>query len=295
MVKELYQSSEAFEVAPQSYYSKLLRQLLQEPAAVVSIAILAIIIGGAIFAPLLTNHSPIEGNIANRLLPPGAEGFWLGTDEQGRDMLTRLLYGGRLSLTIGVIPVVAATIIGTMIGAVAGYVRGFVGAALMRVMDMSYAFPAILLAIGITAALGPGISNSMIAIALVLIPPISRVAESATLQVTVQEYMQAARLSGASTAQIIIYQLLPNIISPVFVYASGLVGLSIVIGSGLSFLGLGAAPPAPEWGYMLNTLRDAIYAQPFVVVLPGLMIFLTSVAFNILSDNLHDLFGSKSL
>lgn len=279
--------------APQSYWAEVARRLLRDRVAVAALLVLALIIGSSIAAPLLTPHSPIDGNIVDRLLPIGSPGHILGTDEQGRDVLTRLLYGGRLSLLTGIVPVLVATLLGLAVGAVAGYVGGPIGATLMRIMDMSYAFPAVLLAIAVAAALGPGVVNSIIAISIVFIPPISRVAESATRQVVSREYIEAARLSGAAPAQVIVEQLLPNIFSPIFIYASGLVGLSIVIASGLSFLGLGATPPTPEWGFMLNTMRGSIYVQPWVTVLPGLWIFITSIACNVLSDSLRDALDLK--
>jgi len=208
-------------------------------------------------------------------------------------MLTRLLYGDRLSLLTGMLPVIVSTVIGTVIGATAGYLSGPVGAVLMRTMDMLYAFPAIMLAIAISVSLGPGVTNSVLAISMVFIAPISRVAEAATRRVIVLEYIEAARLSGASMACILLSQVLPNIFNPIFVYASGLIGLSIVIASGLSFLGMGARPPVPEWGFMLNSLRGTIYVQPWVAALPGFLIFATSMSCNIMSDALRDALDIK--
>jgi peptide/nickel transport system permease protein len=283
------------ETAPRSYYREVLERIRRDPVAIGSTVILALIIGSAILAPLLSAYDPLQGSILERLLPVGSDNHLLGTDEQGRDMLARLLYGGQLSLMAGLTPVLIATAIGTVIGAVAAFSGGPVEAALMRTMDVSYAFPALLLAIGIAAALGPGLTSTIVAITIVLIPPVSRVALTATRQVVVQEYVQAASVAGASPRQIIQYQLLPNIASPIFVYTSGLVGLAIVSAAGLSFLGLGAAPPAPEWGAMLNTMRGSVYVAPDVVALPGLMIFVTSIAFNVLSDCLRDALDVKSV
>src|SRR5215210_1593985 len=255
-------------VAPRSYYGEVLRRLLRDQTALVAFAALLLIVGSALVAPAMTAHDPLTGDVAARLRPIGTPGHVLGTDEQGRDVLARLLYGGRLSLLAGIIPVAVATVLGTLVGAMAAYMGRTVGAVLMRVMDMSYAFPAILLAIAITASLGAGVTSSIIALSIVFIPPISRVAESATKHVMVQEYIEAGRISGASTLRVIADQVLPNIFSPIFVYASSLVGLSILIASGLSFIGLGSAPPTPEWGAMLNTMRGSIYNQPAVVALP---------------------------
>ncbi len=243
---------------------------------------------------MLTSYDPLVGDVTARLRGIGTPDHLLGTDEQGRDIWTRLLFGGRLSLLTGIVPVLGATVLGTTIGAIAGFRGGKVGTLLMRIMDMCYAFPSILLAIALVASLGPGVVNSIIALTIVYIPPISRVAESATRQIVVQEYVEAARISGANPLQIVVYQLLPNIFSPIFVYASGLVGLAIVAGSGLSYLGLGAAPPAPEWGAMLSSLQGSIYQQPWVVALPGVFIFLTSVASNVLSNSLRDALDVKA-
>ena len=280
-------------VAPRSYLTEVRTRFFHNRAGVSAVSMLVLLAVAAMVAPLLSPYDPLIGNATRRLLPIGSAGHLLGTDEQGRDMLTRLLYGGRLSLLNGMLPVIVATVIGTAIGATAGYLRGPVGAVLMRTMDMLYAFPAIMLAIAISASLGPGAKNSVLAISVVFIPPISRVAEAATRRVIFLEYIDAARLSGASTARILMSQVLPNIFNPIFVYASGLIGLSIVVASGLSFLGMGARPPVPEWGFMLNSLRGAIYVQPWVAALPGFLIFATSMSCNMMSDALRDALDIK--
>jgi peptide/nickel transport system permease protein len=280
------------EVQPHSYLAEVRTRFFRNKAGVAALAVLCFLGLAALVGPLFASN-PLVGQATQRLQPIGAAGHLLGTDELGRDMLSRLLSGGRISLITGFVPVLIATVIGTMIGATAGYMRGFVGSALMRTMDMFYALPAIMLAIAISASLGPGMKNSIIAIAAVFIPPMARVAESATRQVVHLEYIEAARASGASTLQILRHEILANIFNPIFVYASGLIGLSIVIASGLSFLGLGSAPPQPEWGYMLNSLRGAIYTQPWIAALPALLIFVTSMACNIVSDALRDALDIK--
>jgi peptide/nickel transport system permease protein len=295
LLASLEEHDQSAAVKPRSYYREVAERLRGDPVAIGSLAVVVLIFGTSIGAPWLTTYDPLQGSILDRLLPVGSEGHIFGTDEQGRDMLARLLYGGQLSLLAGIAPVVIGTAIGTIIGAVAAYFGGLVETLLMRVMDVSYAFPALLLAIGIAAALGPGMTSTIVAITIVLIPPVSRVALSATRQVVVQEYVEAANVAGASPRQIIQYQLLPNIASPIFVYTSGLIGLAIVSASGLSFLGLGSAPPSPEWGAMLNTMRGSVYVAPDVVALPGLMIFVTSIAFNVLSDCLRDALDVKSV
>jgi peptide/nickel transport system permease protein len=282
------------EVQARSFTREVLIRFLRQKIAIVASAVLVLLTAAAVAAPLLTDQDPLRGQVTQRLKPISTPGHIFGTDEQGRDMFARILYGGRISLFTGVAPVIIATLIGTAIGATAGYLGGWTSAGLMRTMDMFYAFPSLLLAIAISAALGPGVKNAIIAASIVFIAPISRVALAATRQEAAKEYIEAARLSGASTPQIIVQQLLANIFSTVFVYASGLVGLSILLAAGLSFLGLGARPPAPEWGYMLNSLRGAIYVQPWVAALPGLFIFVAAMSFNLLSDAINEALDIKS-
>lgn len=283
----------ADEVQARSFLREVLLRFVRQKTAIGAGAVLLVLVTASIAAPLLTSQDPLRGSVGQRLLPIGSPGHILGTDEQGRDMFTRILYGGRISLFTGVAPVLVATLIGTLIGATAGYLGGWVATVLMRTMDMFYAFPSLLLAIAISASLGPGVKNAIIAASIVFIAPISRVALAATRQEMGKEYIEAARLSGASTARVIGEQLLSNIFSTVFVYASGLVGLSILLAAGLSFLGLGARPPSPEWGYMLNSLRGAIYVQPWVAALPGLFIFAAAMSFNLLSDAINEALDIK--
>jgi peptide/nickel transport system permease protein len=273
---------------PRSFFDEAAARFLRNKTGLLALAVLMLLTLSAVFAPLLAHQNPIAGAASQRLLPVGSPGHLLGTDEQGRDMFARLLYGGRLSLTAGIAPVLISALIGTLIGALAGYNVGWGGSIIMRVMDMFYAFPPILLAIAVAASLGPGLTSVIISLSVVRIPTIARVAEAATRKVIVLEYIEAARLSGANTFQVIGSQLLLNIFNPIFVYVSGLVGLSIIIASSLSFLGLGPRPPAPEWGYMLNSLRGSIYVNPLVAALPGVFIFATSIAFNTLADAIRD-------
>ena len=276
-----------------SYWALVLRQLRRDPVAIAAAAVLLLLVAAALLAPFISPADPYKASMFKRLLPPGSAGHWLGTDELGRDMLTRLIYGGRMSLVIGVLPVIAAFVIGTGIGLVAGYVGGWVNMAIMRTLDVFYAFPSVLLAVAIAGALGPGMSNSMIALTMVFIPQVVRVAESVTTQVRHLDYVDAARLSGDSAWGIIRHHVLGNVLGPVFVYATGLVSVSMILASGLSFLGLGVKPPEPEWGQMLNTLRSAIYSQPLLAALPGVMIFVTSMAFNLLADGIRSAMDIK--
>jgi len=270
-----------------SYWLVVWRQLRHDPMALAAGLVLLIIIGGAVFAPWLAPADPYKASMIKRLLPIGSTGFPLGTDELGRDMLSRLMYGGRLSLLMGVVPVLAAFGIGTGIGLLAGYVGGKVNMIIMRVLDVFYAFPSVLLAVAISGALGPGMSNSLLALTLVFVPQVVRVAESVTTQVRQLDYIEAARMSGAGAFSIIRVHVLGNVLGPVFVYATGLLSVSMILASGLSFLGLGVKPPEPEWGLMLNTLRSAIYVNPWIAALPGALIFVTSIAFNLLADSVR--------
>lgn len=269
------------------YWYQVLRQLMRDKVAMASALLLLLLVIAAVFAPLLAPADPYKTSMLQRLMPIGSEHHWLGTDELGRDMITRLMYGGRISLMMGVVPVLAAFVIGTSIGLIAGYVGGKVNMLIMRSLDVFYAFPSVLLAVAIAGVLGPGISNSLIALTLIFIPQVVRVAESVTTQVRHLDYIEAARMSGASALSIIRVHVLGNVLGPVFVYATGLLSVCMILGSGLSFLGLGVKPPEPEWGLMLNTLRSAIFLNPSVAAVPGAMIFLTSIAFNLLADGVR--------
>jgi len=271
-----------------SYWQLVWWRLQRDKVTLTAAAVILCIVLSAILAPYLAPHKPFEGSIRKRLAPIGTSGYLLGSDEQGRDMLSRLLFGGRLSLTAGVVPVCIALLAGSTLGILAGFMGRWVNMLIMRIMDIFYAFPSVLLAIAISGALGAGVGNTIIALSIVFTPPITRIAESVTTQVRGWEFMEAARASGAGTVAIIRHHMIANVLAPIFVYASTLVSVSVILASGLSFLGLGASPPHPEWGLMLNTLRQSIYVNTWVPILPGVMIFLTSMAFNLLSDGLRD-------
>jgi len=280
--------------APMSYWRTVAWRLSQDRATLLAGAVLLAIALSAALAPWISPHDPNAGAIRLRLAPVGSPSHVLGTDEQGRDMLSRLLWGGRMTLVAGLTPVVVAFVVGTVLGVVAGYAGGLTSTLVMRTMDIFYAFPAVLLAIAISGALGPGLPNTLISLSVVFIPRVVRVAESATVQVKGLEYVAAARASGASVWQILRHHLLANILGPVLVFASTQVSLSIILAAGLSFLGLGVTPPAAEWGLMLNTLRQSIYVNALVPALPGLAIFVTSMAFNLVSDGLRDAMEIRS-
>jgi peptide/nickel transport system permease protein len=269
------------------YWADVGRRLMRDPVAVTAACVILLIVLAAILAPLVAPADPYKGSMIRRLKPILDANYLLGSDELGRDMLTRLIYGGRLSLFMGVLPVVSAFLIGSSIGIFAGYVGGWVNTLIMRTIDVFYAFPSVLLAIALSGALGAGILNAIVSLTIVFIPLISRVAEAVTTQIRTRDYVEAARVSGAGPLTIIRVHVLGNVLGPIFVYATSLISVSMILASGLSFLGLGSKPPEPEWGLMLNTLRTAIYVQPLVAALPGAMIFITSISFNLLSDGLR--------
>jgi len=283
----------AFERSP-GYWQTVGRRLLRDKVAMAAALVVLGLLVLAAFGPMLTPVDPYKASMMSRLKPMGFEGHPLGTDELGRDMLSRLMVGARLSLFMGITPVVCAFVIGSLIGIVAGFAGGVLNTAVMRTIDVFYAFPSVLLAIALSGALGAGITNSLISLTVVFIPPIARVAESVTTQIRTRDFVEAARASGAGAFTIVRVHVLGNVLGPIFVYATSLIAVSMILASGLSFLGLGVKPPEPEWGLMLNTLRTAIYTQPAIAALPGVMIFITSIAFNLLSDGLRSAMEIKS-
>ena len=273
--------------ASRGYWQSVRRRLRRDPVTLVCAGILLLIVLGAIFAPFLNLVDPYKTSMIRRLYPLGSPNFPLGTDELGREMFSRLIYGGRLSLFMGVTPVVCALLIGGTLGITAGFLGGWVNMLIMRVMDVFYAFPSVLLAISLSGAMGAGASNTLLALTLVFIPPVCRVSESVTTQVRGFDFVDAAKASGAGSFTIVRVHVLGNVLGPILVYATSLISVAIILAAGLSFLGLGVKPPEPEWGLMLNTLRQAIYVNPVLAALPGVMIFITSICFNLMSDGLR--------
>ena len=269
------------------YWQSVGRRLRRDPVTLICAAILILLILASIAAPWLNLADPYKTSMLRRLNPIGSPNHWLGTDELGRDMFARLIYGGRLSLFMGVTPVVCALLIGGSLGILAGFVGGKTNMAIMRVMDVFYAFPSVLLAISLSGAMGAGTENTLLSLTLVFIPPICRVSESVTTQVRGFDFVDAAKASGASAFTIVRVHVLGNVLGPILVYATSLISVAIILAAGLSFLGLGVKPPEPEWGLMLNTLRQAIYVNPVLAALPGVMVFITSICFNLMSDGLR--------
>lgn len=286
-------SVSAIEVS-RGYWQSVGRRMLRDPVALLVGAVILALIVIAIAGETLTPGDPYTTSMFKRLRPIGSEGFPLGSDELGRDMLSRLILGTKLSLFMGITPVILAFFIGSAIGIIAGYAGGWLNSLIMRTVDIFYAFPSVLLAIALSGALGAGVGNALLSLTLVFVPQIARIAESVTTQVRTRDYIEAARASGANPLTIIRCHVLGNVLGPIFVFATGLISVSMILASGLSFLGLGVRPPEPEWGLMLNTLRTAIYTQPWVAALPGLMIFITSISFNILADRMRAAMAIRS-
>ena len=276
------------------YWQNVFARLVRDKVAMFAAFVILCLLIMAVLGQWITPSDPYAASIMKRLKPIGFEGYPLGTDELGRDMLSRLMVGARLSLFMGITPVLLAFVIGSTIGIIAGYAGGMLNTSIMRTIDVFYAFPSVLLAIALSGVLGTGITNSLISLTIVFIPPIARVAESVTTQIRSRDFVEAARASGANALTIIRVHVLGNVLSPIFVYSTSLIAVSMILASGLSFLGLGVKPPEPEWGLMLNTLRTAIYVQPWIAALPGVMIFITSIAFNLLSDGLRSAMEIKN-
>jgi peptide/nickel transport system permease protein len=290
----------AAERAPRSarargYWRTVGRRLSRDYVTLFFALVIVVIAIAAILAPLIAPFDPNATSIVNRLKPIGYKGlFILGTDELGRDVLSRLIYGGRISLLMGLLPVGLATCIGGFLGLIAGFAGGWVNALIMRIMDVFYAFPSVLLAVAISGTMGGGIVVSLVALTLVFIPPLCRVSEAATTQIRSRDFVDAARASGASSLSIMLYHVLRNVLAPVLIYASSLISVSILLAAGLSFLGLGVEPPTPDWGLMLSTLRQSIYVQPVICALPGAAIFVCSLSFNLVSDGLRQAMDIKA-
>jgi dipeptide transport system permease protein len=266
--------------------------------AVVGIAVIVLMLLLALFADVVAPHSPYLTDSAIALKPPfwqhgGSLAFPLGTDAIGRDMLSRLIHGARLSLTIGISVVAISTAAGVMLGLLAGFARGVVEITIMRAMDILLTMPSLLLAIVIVAVLGPGLMNAMLAVAIVVLPHYVRITRAAVIAELARDYVTAARVSGAGTLRLMFKEVLPNCTAPLIVQASLGVSTAILDAAALGFLGLGAQPPAPEWGTMLADAREFVLRAWWVVALPGLMILVTVLACNLLGDGLRDALDPK--
>ncbi|TMF27506.1 MAG: ABC transporter permease [Chloroflexi bacterium] len=261
--------------------------ILRNPLNVLAIGLIAGFAFCAVFAPLLAPYDPLTQALASRLEPP-SPAHVLGTDQLGRDIASRLLYGARISLFIGVVVVASAGIFGTCIGLVAGYVAGLVDESLMRLTEVFLAFPPLILAMAIAGALGPSLTNAIIAIAAVTWAVYARLARGQILSLRRREFVEAARAIGVHPVRILARHLLPNAVAPLLIQASFDMGAAIIAAAGLSFIGFGAQPPTPEWGVMISEGRNFISTQPWLSLFPGLAILFAVGSFNVLGDGLRD-------
>lgn len=278
-------------VVPQGW-RRILRGLAADPRSAAGLAVVSLAIITSVFAPLIAPVDPELPDFINILVPPDAT-HPFGTDELGRDVLSRIIYGARASLFVGVLSVVAAAVIGTLIGLVAGYFGRWVDALTMRVMDIVFAFPSILLALAITAVLGPSLTNAVLAIAVVNLPVFARLARAQTLVVSRLEFVEAKRALGFGSVDILLRTVLPNILAPLIVQGSLLFASAIITESYLSFLGLGVQPPTPTWGNMLRNAIGFLELAPWLAWFPGIAIFLIVLGSNLLGDGLRDRFDPR--
>ena len=291
-----------FRHAPHSsLFTDAIRRLLRDKLAIVGLVIMVAFLIMALFAddwfislpagrkpePLLAPYDPIKQELIMRRRPPSQE-HWLGRDDLGRDILSRIIFGARLSLQVGVLSVGLAVAIGATVGAISGYLGGWFDILIMRIMDVMLAFPALLLAIAIVTILGPGLMNMLYAIGIVSIPAYARIVRASVLIVKEQDYILAARSIGVPPARMLFRNVFPNSLTPLIVQATLGIGTAILDSAGLSFLGLGAQPPQPEWGAMLGQGRYAVFSAPHIVISPGLAIMLMVLGFNLLGDGLRD-------
>jgi peptide/nickel transport system permease protein len=266
--------------------------ILANPLNVLALALIAVFAFSALLASVLAPYDPLAQELGQRLRPPSPE-HWLGTDSLGRDIASRILYGARISLIIGVVVVASAGVVGTAIGLIAGYAGGLVDEALMRLTEVFLAFPALILAMAIAGALGPSLTNAIIAIAAVTWAVYARLTRGQILSLRRREFVEAARAIGASRTRIVVRHLLPNALAPLMIQASFDLGSSIIAAAGLSFIGFGAQPPTPEWGVMISEGRNYISTQPWLSLFPGLAILLAVGSFNLLGDGLRDAFDPR--
>ncbi len=265
---------------------------LRSPLTVAGYVLVVLLILTAVLAPILAPADPITQVLSTRLKPPSAA-HWLGTDQLGRDVLSRMIFGARISLLIGIVVVGIAGSVGTLVGLIAGYVGGWLDELLMRLTDTFFAFPALILAMAISGALGPSLTNAMIAIAVVSWPVYARLIRAQVLSLREREYVEAARSLGASSSQIIWQHILPNCLAPLMVQATFDLGGAILSAAGLSFIGFGTQPPTAEWGVMISEGRNYIATQPWLSLFPGLAILFTVAAFNLIGDGLRDAFDPR--
>lgn len=268
------------------------RAFRKNKTAMLGLCIIVFFVLVALLAPLLAPYGYKEQELVNRLKPPSGD-HWFGTDDLGRDMFTRILYGARISLWVGFFSVIGSIIVGTLLGVLAGFYGRWIDMLISRVFDILLAFPSILLAIAIVAILGPSLRNALLAIAIVNIPTYGRLVRARVLSLKSEEYITAARAIGMKNSRILLTHILPNSLTPIIVQGTLGIATAIIEAAALGFLGLGAQPPDPEWGKMLSDSRQFIQKAPWTVIFPGLSIMLTVLGFNLMGDGLRDVLDPR--
>jgi peptide/nickel transport system permease protein len=270
-----------------NFYVRVFFRLLRSPGGLIGLVVMLVLVLTAIFAPLIAPYDPLAQHPGAELAVPSGT-YWVGTDEFGRDIFSRIVYGSRISLLVGMLAVVVGGIIGISTGLAAGYWGGWLDACIMRLWDTLLAFPAILLGIAVAAVLGPGVTNAALALAIISIPQFSRITRASVLGEKQREYIQAARCIGSRDGRIVLRHLLPNTVSPLLVQLSLAMAYAVLLEAGLGFLGLGTQPPDPSWGSMLNASRAYLRQAPWYAVFPGIALSTLLVGLNFLSDALRD-------
>lgn len=279
--------SGATDIKGRSLWGEALRRLRRNVGAMVGLVVIILLVAAALAAPLLTHYNPVALSPMTRMQPPNAT-HWFGTDTFGRDVFTRVLYGGRVSLQVGFVAVAIALAIGVTLGLLAGYYGGWIDNVIMRLVDVMLAFPGILLALAIIAVLGASLFNAMIAVGISASPTFARVVRGSVLQTKEFAYIESARQSGARAWRVLLVHILPNILGPIVVIATLGIANAIIAGAALSFLGLGATPPTAEWGLMLSEGRNYLQQAWWISTFPGLAIMVTVLSMNLLGDGLRD-------
>jgi peptide/nickel transport system permease protein len=279
-------------IKSESLWTISFRRMRKSRTAIFGIIIIILFTLVAFLAPFISPYDPLEQNFIKSFRPPSAE-HYLGTDEFGRDVFSRIIYGARISLQIGFVAVFISLILGVSVGLIAGYYGGWLDMAVMRVMDLMLSFPYILLALVIMSILGPGIYNAMVAIGIVYVPQYARIVRSSVLSVKKKEYVIAAKALGANDFRIILKHIFLNSMAPIIIQTTLSIGRAIINAAGLSFLGLGAQPPTPEWGAMLSNGQDFLRNAPWIATFPGIAIALLVLGFNLVGDGLRDAFDPR--